>query len=108
MRTSPKSIARMSLNNTISLYCRSERAGERVLFLEQTIVKKLEIPSLFVSRIKTRLLTLLLKIILKVIMGGRRKNPHPKRAENARTVLKEEKEEPKVLCLKIPPPVVDT
>ena len=40
-------------------------------------------------------------------MGGRRKNPHPKRAENARTVLKEEKEEPKVLCLKIPPPVVD-
>ena len=40
-------------------------------------------------------------------MGGRRKNPHPKRAENARTVLKEEKEEPKVLCLKIPPPDVD-
>ena len=38
---------------------------------------------------------------------GRRKNPHPKRAENARTVLKEEKEEPKVLCLKIPPPDVD-
>ena len=36
-------------------------------------------------------------------MGGRRKNPHPKRAENARTVLKEEKEEPNlVLCLKIP------
>ena len=47
-------------------------------------------------------------------MGGRRKNPHPKRAENARTVLKgdvekreergdEEDEEPKVsLCLRIP------
>ena len=46
---------------------------------------------------------------------GRRKNPHPKRAENARTVLKgddvlekrggeeEEEEEPKVLlCLRIP------
>jgi hypothetical protein len=32
----------------------------------------------------------------------RRKNPHPKRAVNARTVLKAEKEEPKVLCLKIP------
>ena len=31
----------------------------------------------------------------------RRKNPHPKRAVNARTVLKGEKEEP-VLCLKIP------
>ena len=40
-----------------------------------------------------------------LIMSRRRKNPHPKRAENARTVLKEEKEEPKVLCLKIPPPV---
>ena len=37
-------------------------------------------------------------------MGGRRKNPHPKRAENARTVLKAEKEGPKkvVLCLRIP------
>ena len=36
-------------------------------------------------------------------MGGRRKNPHPKRAVNARTVLKAEKEEPKVLlCLRIP------
>ena len=48
-------------------------------------------------------------------MGGRRKNPNPKRAENARTVLKgddvleerggeeEEEEEPKVLlCLRIP------
>ena len=43
-------------------------------------------------------------------MGGRRKNPHPKRAVNARTVLKvsreetgeEEEEEPKVLCLRIP------
>ena len=35
-------------------------------------------------------------------MGGRRKNPHPKRAVNARTVLKGEKEEPKVLCLRIP------
>jgi len=35
----------------------------------------------------------------------RRKNPHPKRAVNARTVLKgekEEKEEPLVLCLRIP------
>ena len=52
------------------------------------------------------------------IMGGRRKNPHPKRAENARTVLKvargdreeregEEDEEPKVLlCLRIPDDVV--
>ena len=41
------------------------------------------------------------------------KNPHPKRAVNARTVLKgdllEEEQPPlaKVLCLKIPPPVVD-
>ena len=44
-------------------------------------------------------------------MGGRRKNPHPQRAVNARTVLKvarassrEERgeEEPKVLCLRIP------
>ena len=35
-------------------------------------------------------------------MGGRRKNPQPKRAVNARTVLKGEKEEPKVLCLRIP------
>jgi hypothetical protein len=40
---------------------------------------------------------------------GRRKNPHPKRAENARTVLKgereefrEKEEEPVVLCLQIP------
>ena len=41
---------------------------------------------------------------------GRRKNPHPKRAVNARTVLKvareeeevEEEEEPLVLCLRIP------
>ena len=32
----------------------------------------------------------------------RRKNPHPQRAVNARTVLKGEKEEPLVLCLKIP------
>ena len=33
----------------------------------------------------------------------RRKNPHPQRAVNARTVLKVcEKEEPLVLCLKIP------
>ena len=32
----------------------------------------------------------------------RRKNPHPKRAVNARTVLKGEKEEPLVLCLRIP------
>ena len=32
----------------------------------------------------------------------RRKNPHPKRAVNARTVLKAEKEEPLVLCLRIP------
>ena len=36
-------------------------------------------------------------------MSGRRKNPHPKRAVNARTVLKGEKEEPNlVLCLRIP------
>ena len=33
---------------------------------------------------------------------GRRKNPLPKRAVNARTVLKGEKEEPLVLCLRIP------
>ena len=32
----------------------------------------------------------------------RRKNPHPKRAVNARTVLKGEKEEPLVLCSRIP------
>ena len=44
------------------------------------------------------------KILIVIIrMGGRRKNPHPKRAENARTVLKGEKEEPNlVLCLRIP------
>ena len=35
-------------------------------------------------------------------MGGRRKNPHPKKAVNARTILKGEIEEPKVLCLRIP------
>ena len=33
---------------------------------------------------------------------GRRKNPHPQRAVNARTVLKGEKEEPLVLCSRIP------
>ena len=33
---------------------------------------------------------------------SRRKNPHPKRAVNARTVLKGEKEEPLVLCSRIP------
>ena len=33
---------------------------------------------------------------------SRRKNPHPKRAVNARTVLKVASEEPKVLCSKIP------
>ena len=33
---------------------------------------------------------------------GRRKNPHPKRAVNARTVLKCEREEPLVLCSRIP------
>jgi len=34
---------------------------------------------------------------------GRRKNPHPKRAVNARTVLKVRREEPNlVLCLRIP------
>ena len=33
---------------------------------------------------------------------GRRKNPLPKRAVNARTVLKGEKEEPLVLCSRIP------
>ena len=52
----------------------------------------------------------------RTIMGGRRKNPNPKRAENARTVLKgehvpeerggeeEEEEEPNevLLCLRIP------
>ena len=32
----------------------------------------------------------------------RRKNPHPKRAVNARTVLKGEEEEPLVLCARIP------
>ena len=32
----------------------------------------------------------------------RRKNPHPKGAVNARTVLKGEKEEPLVLCSRIP------
>jgi len=32
----------------------------------------------------------------------RRKNPHPKRAVNARTVLKCEREEPLVLCSRIP------
>jgi hypothetical protein len=35
-------------------------------------------------------------------MSRRRKNPHPKRAVNARTVLKVAREEPLVLCLKIP------
>ena len=36
-------------------------------------------------------------------MSSRRKNPHPKRAENARTVLKGEKEErPVLLCVRIP------
>ena len=35
-------------------------------------------------------------------MSSRRKNPHPQRAVNARTVLKAEKEEPLVLCLRIP------
>ena len=35
-------------------------------------------------------------------MSRRRKNPHPKRAVNARTVLKAEKEEPLVLCSRIP------
>ena len=33
---------------------------------------------------------------------GRRKNPHPQRAVNARTVLKGEREEPLVLCSRIP------
>ena len=33
---------------------------------------------------------------------SRRKNPHPKRAVNARTVLKVAREEPSVLCSKIP------
>ena len=36
------------------------------------------------------------------IMSSRRKNPHPQRAVNARTVLKVAKEEPLVLCLRIP------
>ena len=35
-------------------------------------------------------------------MSRRRKNPHPQRAVNARTVLKIEKEEPLVLCSRIP------
>ena len=36
-------------------------------------------------------------------MSSRRRNPHPKRAENAKTVLKGEKEErPVLLCLRIP------
>ena len=35
-------------------------------------------------------------------MSRRRKNPHPQRAVNARTVLKCEREEPLVLCLRIP------
>ena len=35
-------------------------------------------------------------------MSSRRKNPHPKRAVNARTVLKVAREEPLVLCSKIP------
>ena len=34
-------------------------------------------------------------------MSSRRKNPHPKRAVNARTVLKVKEEQPPVLCLKI-------
>ena len=33
---------------------------------------------------------------------SRRKNPHPKRAVNARTVLKVAREEPLVLCSRIP------
>ena len=35
-------------------------------------------------------------------MSSRRKNPHPQRAVNARTILKIEKEEPLVLCSRIP------
>ena len=34
-------------------------------------------------------------------MSSRRQNPHPQRPVNARTVLKAEKEEPLVLCLRI-------
>ena len=58
----------------------------------------------FIRHHQLFVLTLLeiLLILIKVIMGGRRKNPHPKRAVNARMVLKGEKEEPKVLCLRIP------
>ena len=49
------------------------------------------------------------------IIKMRWKNPHPQRAVNARTVLKgdvvlEEREEVReepVMCVKIPPPVVD-
>ena len=37
-----------------------------------------------------------------IMSSRRRKNPHPKRAVNARTVLKGEKEEPLVLCSRIP------
>jgi stress-induced morphogen len=35
-------------------------------------------------------------------MSSRRKNPHPKRAVNARTVLKVKEEQPPVLCSRIP------
>ena len=35
-------------------------------------------------------------------MSSRQKNPHPQRAVNARTLSKAEKEEPLVLCLRIP------
>ena len=35
-------------------------------------------------------------------MSSRRKNPHPQRAVNARTVLVVKEEQPPVLCLKIP------
>ena len=35
-------------------------------------------------------------------MSRRRKNPHPKRAVNARTVLKVKEEQPPVLCSRIP------
>ena len=37
-----------------------------------------------------------------LIMSSRRKNPHPQRAVNVKTVLKVEKEEPVLLCLRIP------
>jgi len=55
--------------------------------------------------VRRRLLLLLLQIIITTTTSNtmsRRKNPRPKRAVHARTVLKGEKEEPLVLCSRIP------